>query len=231
MVANRFGRLRIITNTAILTVQLGPTDLLPAGRELPAPASVDMKSFTFGEMPKIVVPGPDRTLYIAKQGTAAQGIFALNPDVGELDASGKVVHPEKLWEVATNDENTTRITLSPDGHFLYALARFTGKKSRFIAINAQTGEDFQLLPRKVNLSGNTVTWVSGMKFDSTAVGRTAPFGFLQRGLGNAVRCFMGGFSSGKGEPIRKNRHVGFRHAIRLSESGLDDRYRSPRVHS
>lgn len=151
MVVDRFGRLRIITSTAILTAQLGPTPgLLPAGRELPA--SVDVKSFTFGEVPKIVVPGPDGTLYIAKQGKVAQGIFALNPDVGELDASGKVVHPEKLWEVATNDENTTKITLSPDGHFLYALARFAGKKSRFIAINAQTGEDFQLLPGKVNAS-------------------------------------------------------------------------------
>jgi hypothetical protein len=151
MVVDRFGRLRIITNTAILTAQLGPApDLSPAGRELPG--SVAVKSFTFGDVPKIVVPGPDGTLYIAKQGTAAQGIFALNPEVGELDASDKVVHPEKLWEVATADENTTKITLSPDGHFLYALARFTGGKSRFIAINAQTGVDFQLLPGKVNAS-------------------------------------------------------------------------------
>lgn len=145
MVVDRFGRLRIITNDAIFTAQLGSGPNLPAGKALPA--SVDKKSFPFGEAPETLVPGPDGTLYIVKQ-----GIFALNPEVGELDTNGKVVHPEKLWEVATNKENA-RITLSPDGRFLYALSEFSGNKSRFIAINAQTGKDVQL-PEKAGFPDN-----------------------------------------------------------------------------
>jgi hypothetical protein len=151
MVVDRFGRLRIITNDAIFTAQLGSGPNLPAGKALPA--SVDKKSFDFGQAPETLIAGPDGTLYIVKQGISAQGIFALNPEVGQLDKNGKVVHPEKLWEVATNDEKTARITLSPDGRFLYALALFSGKKSQFIAINAQTGKDVQL-PEKEHFPDN-----------------------------------------------------------------------------
>jgi hypothetical protein len=167
MLVDGFGRLRIITNDAIFTAQLGSNS--PDGTDLPA--SVDKKSFDFGQVPGTVVSGPDGTLYIVKQ-----SIFALNPDVGELDKNGKLVRPEKLWEVAISDEVSTRITLSPDGHFVYALARFSGMKSRFVAINAQTGNDVQLLPGKVSTSGKAVTWISGMKFDQTAVGQTIPIG-------------------------------------------------------
>jgi hypothetical protein len=167
MLVDGFGRLRIITNSAIFTAQLGSNS--PDGKNLPD--AVDKKSFDFGQVPGAIVVGPDGTLYIVKQ-----SIFALNPDVGALDKNGKVVHPEKLWEVAISDESSTRIALSPDGHFLYALARFSGKKSRFVAINAQTGEDVQLLPGKVNTSGKAVTWISGMNFDQTAVGQTIPIG-------------------------------------------------------
>jgi hypothetical protein len=137
MFVDAFGRLRIITNDAIFTAQLGSNSLDKTN----LPASFDKKAFDFGQVPETVVPGPDGTLYIVKQ-----GIFALNPEVGELDKNGKVVRPEKLWEVAIGDENSTRITLGPDGHFLYVLARFSGNKSRFVAINAQTGKDVQLPP-------------------------------------------------------------------------------------
>ena len=169
MVVDSFGRLRIVTNTAIFTAQLGNSS---NGTDLPA--RIDKKLFDFGQVPKIVVPGPDGTLYIVKR-----GIFALNPEVGELDKNGRVVRPEKLWEVANSDDTSPRITLSPDGHFLYALARFSGKnKSRFVAINAQTGKDVQLLPGKVGTSGKAITWISGMNFDRTAVGQTIPIGSL-----------------------------------------------------
>jgi len=170
LVVDRFGRLRIITNDEILTIDVS------AGLKSSVP--VDHKDFVFNQVPKIVVPGPDGTLYIVKQGKIekgkyALGIFALNPEVGKLE-SGKI-HPEKLWEVETADEES-RITLSPDGRFLYALAHKIASKSRFIAINAQTGKWLPLDPGKVNLSGNEVTWVSGMKFDGKIVGQTILLG-------------------------------------------------------
>ena len=168
MVVDTFGRLRIVTNTAIFTAQLGTSS---NGTALPD--HIDKKPFDFGQAPKTVVPGPDGTLYIVKQ-----GIFALNPEVGALDKNGSVVRPEKLWEVAISDDTSPRITLSPDGHFLYALAKFAGNKSGFVAINAQTGKDVSLLPGKVDTSGKSVTWISGMNFDRTAVGQTIPIGAL-----------------------------------------------------
>ena len=166
MLVDTFGRLRIITNDAIFTAQLRSNS--PGGTGLPD--SVEKTSFDFGQVPETVVPGPDGTLYIVKQ-----GIFALNPRIGELDKSGDVVRPQKLWEVATSDDSA-RITLSPDGHFLYALARFSGKKSQFVAINAQTGKDVQLLPGTVDTLGKTVAWKSGMDFEQTAIGQTVPIG-------------------------------------------------------
>src|SRR5262249_12608187 len=157
MVVDRFGRLRIITNDAIFTAQLGYGPNLPAGKALPA--SVDKISVPFGEAPETVVPGPDGTLYIVKQ-----GIFALNPEVGELDNNGKVVHPEKLWDVAIENPAIAKITLSPDGRFLYALSQFSGNKSQFIGINAQTGKDVQLpdFPDNLNSFRNPVV-VRGLK--------------------------------------------------------------------
>jgi hypothetical protein len=135
MLVDTFGRLRVITNTAIFTAQLGANS--PDKTNLPA--SVGKTIFNFGQVPETVVPGPDGTLYIAKG-----GIYALNPEVVEFAKDGKVLGPEKLWQVSTANDEKTRITLSPDGHFLYALANFAGGKSRFVAINAQTGKDVQL---------------------------------------------------------------------------------------
>jgi hypothetical protein len=169
MVVDSFGRLRIITNNAIFTAQLA----LDPNLVKHLPASLDRKSFTFNELPKTVLPGPDGTLYIVKQ-----GIFALNPQVGELDTEGKVVRPQKLWQVSIHDEEYARITLTPDGRFLYALAQVGDPpRSRFIAINAQTGNDVQLLPGKVNTSGTQVTWASGPEFDSTAKGEKIRIGY------------------------------------------------------
>ena len=53
MVVDRFGRLRIITNDAVLTAQLGLVGNLPA--------SVEESKFAFGAVPDTVVPGPDGT--------------------------------------------------------------------------------------------------------------------------------------------------------------------------
>ena len=112
-------------------------------------------------------------LYIVKQ-----SIFALNPKVGKVGANGKPV-PEKLWDVAIeNPKAADNSTPSPDGRFLYALTRLADKYSGFIAINAQTGKDIQLLAGKVDTSGTIVTWVSGLTFDKAAVieGQRIPIG-------------------------------------------------------
>jgi hypothetical protein len=155
MVVDRFGRLRIITNDAIFSVQLAARENLRGD----LPASIDPpKHFPFGGVPRIVIPGPDGTLYIVKQ-----TIFALNPEVeaGKLE-NGKVVnHLEELWDVGIQEPNSARITLSPDGRYLYALGRFEDAKtkktkSEFIAINAQTGKDVALLPKKVNSSESAI---------------------------------------------------------------------------
>jgi hypothetical protein len=169
MVVDRFGRLRVITNDAILTVTLGRPPNLSPGHQLPD--FVNKTSFPFHQAPTEVVSGPDGTLYIVKS-----SIYALNPSMGRTDNHGNVLDARKLWDVAIENPDKARITLNPDGRFLYALARFGGSKSQFAAINAQTGKDTQLLPGKVNTSGNAVTWVSGMKFDAAAVGQIVPIG-------------------------------------------------------
>ena len=169
MVVDRFGRLRIITNDAVLTFTLGRPPNLEPGHQLPAYETET--SFPFHQAPTAVVPGPDGTLYIVKD-----SIYALNPSMGTTDNHGNVLDPKKLWDVGIENPDKARITLSPDGRFLYALARFKGSESQLVAINAQTGKDTHLLPGTVKTSGKGVTWVSGMKFDAAAVGQMIPIG-------------------------------------------------------
>ncbi len=148
MVIDDFGRLRILTNDAIYTAQLASN--APGKSDLPT--AIDKKPYKFDQAPATVVPGPDGTLYIVKQ-----GIFALNPEVGEQNGEGKVVQPRKLWQVSTSNDQNTRITLSPSGRFLYVLAGFAGNKSRFVAIDAQSGKSIQLVPGKLDASGQSST--------------------------------------------------------------------------
>lgn len=114
MIVDRFGRLRIITQNEIFTCHLG------AGTP-----RLDKTPFPFGSPPAAVVPGPDGSLYVV-----AGTIFALNPDL------------RKLWQVSVDASNSTTITLGPDGRFVYALAKLQSK-SKFLAINAQTGQDVE----------------------------------------------------------------------------------------
>jgi hypothetical protein len=129
MVVNRFGLLRIITGKAIYTFQLKPDQTIPEPRT--------RKDVPSGEV-KAAVEGPDGTLYIA-----SEGLFALNPDLAPLDDAG---HPRKLWWTSFGNaaSSDARITLSPDGRFVYVLAMFSGD-SKFLAINSQTGKDVDLI--------------------------------------------------------------------------------------
>jgi hypothetical protein len=139
MVVDRFGRLRIITGDTIFTCLLNDNNA----------HTVDKKAFAFGSAPDAVVPGPDGTLYIVKN----EGIFALNPEVGTLEA-GRVV-PSKLWQVTSSV--LAKITLSPDARFVYALAGDKDGRSVLLAINAQTGTDVRL-PAALNFPGDLKTF-------------------------------------------------------------------------
>ena len=159
MVIDRYGRLRIITNDAILETTVDPM----------AVTTFTRRDFSFGQVPKMVVPGPDGTLYIVQN-----SIYALNPDAGER--SGNEIKPTKLWDVAIADPDAARITLNPAGTFLYVLGHFAGGKSGFEAINAQTGRSARLTGGTVNTSAKTITWVKGMKFERISVGQSIPLG-------------------------------------------------------
>ena len=55
---------------------------------------------------------------------------------------------------------------------------FAGRKSRFIAVNAQTGKDIALDGGVVNTAGKSVSWVSGMNFERISIGQSIPLGAL-----------------------------------------------------
>jgi hypothetical protein len=135
MVVDRFGRLRIVTADMIYTVPLKADETCPD--------KVLKQRVAFGETPTAVVPGPDGTLYIV-----SKGIFALNPDLGSLvqkDSNNPdLLVPRKLWWTSVESSEPTKITLSPDGSFVYALAKIS-RKNKFLAINAQTGKDVEMV--------------------------------------------------------------------------------------
>jgi hypothetical protein len=123
MIVDRFGRLRIVTQDEIFTCDLG----------VGAPKFAKI-SFPLGSLPTAVVPGPDGSLYVV-----AGTIFALNPDL------------HKLWSVSVDASASTSITLGPDGRFVYALAKLQ-KNSKFLAINAQTGQNVEIAAFPDNLT-------------------------------------------------------------------------------
>jgi hypothetical protein len=115
MIVDRYGRLRIVTQNEIFTCHLAAST-----------PKLDKTPLAFGSPPAAVVPGPDGSLYVV-----AGTIFALNPDL------------HKLWQVSVDASASTMITLGPDGRFVYALAKLQSK-SKFLAINAQTGQDVEI---------------------------------------------------------------------------------------
>lgn len=127
LTVNQFGLVRILTGSAIYTFQLKD--------DQSRPDPVVKRKSIFGEVPGSAFSGPDGTLYVA-----SKGIFAINPDAAPVDASG---NPYKLWWLAADSSATVRLTLSPDGNFLYFLGRI-GENSRFLAINAHTGHSVEL---------------------------------------------------------------------------------------
>lgn len=143
MIVDRYGRLRIVTQNEIFTCHLST----------PTP-KLEKTPFAFGSPPAAVVPGADGSLYVV-----AGTIFALNPDL------------RKLWQLSIDASASTAITLGPDGRFVYALAKLQSK-SKFVAINAQTGQDVEVagFPDYLTELRNPVTvhQASGADFISVA---------------------------------------------------------------
>lgn len=150
MVVDRFGRLRIVTQSRILTCRLDDKE----------PKIIET-AFPFGSAPAAVVPGPDGSLYVVAVSPASKfpSIISLNPDLQEL------------WEVTVDPSASSAITLGPDGRFVYALAK-VGNETKFLAINAQTGQQVEIpkFPSNLNTLRNPVAvhLENGMDFIAVA---------------------------------------------------------------
>lgn len=119
VVANNSGRLAIVGKSVVLVTQLNAADATrpPA---IPAPAPPDVAKLL--NNPSAVMAGPDGSLYVVNE----LSLFALNPDL------------RLMWRAGGGASDKARLTLSPDGRFLYA-TEIRDDKAALLAINAQTG--------------------------------------------------------------------------------------------
>ena len=134
MTVNDSGRLTIVSNKRFIVYQLNTPDAntrppeprCGGARQDPASRLKD-ESVPFVTTPVALLPAPDGSLYVIDD----TDLYALNPDL------------KMLWRTGIGTSKDARMTLGPDGQFIYAtglLPDGNNKKPNLLAINAQTGK-------------------------------------------------------------------------------------------
>lgn len=120
VIVNGSGRLTIVSQTRFIVYQLntaGPPQQL---KDIPAVSGT--------KSPAALLSAPDGSLYVIDE----TDLYALNPDL------------QMLWRTGIGTSAKARMTLSPDGQFVYATGIWPGdggtKTTGMLAINAQTGK-------------------------------------------------------------------------------------------
>lgn len=127
LVVNDSGRLTIVIRNHFIVYQLNATD----PRQPPSDPPKDATNVPGVKAPDALSAAPDGTLYVIDD----TDIYALNPDF------------QMLWRTGIGTSEKARMTLSPDGQFVYAaglLPDGNNKKAKLLAINAQTGTSTEL---------------------------------------------------------------------------------------
>ncbi len=124
VVVNDSGRLTIVNRARFIVYQLNTDD----PRKQPANPLKDVSAVPGVKTPAALLPATDGSLYVIDD----TDLYALNPDL------------QMLWKTGIGTSADARMTLSPDGQFVYATALLPGEKDErkptFLAINAQTGK-------------------------------------------------------------------------------------------
>ncbi|MFZ0751070.1 MAG: hypothetical protein WAM70_17025, partial [Pyrinomonadaceae bacterium] len=140
VVVNDAGRLTISSRNRFIIYQLNAAN----PRQAPL-AHVTDRTVPGVKGPAALLPGADGGLYVIDD----TDLYALNPDL------------QMLWTTGVGTSASARMTLSPDGQYLYAtvfLSDGNNKKPGLLAINAQSGKAPPLLnfPAETKIFHNPV---------------------------------------------------------------------------
>ncbi len=136
VVVNDAGRLTIVSQNRFIIYQL-----YAVNRREPPLSHVTDKTVSGVKAPAALLPGADGSLYVIDD----TDLYALNPNL------------QMLWRIGVGTSASARITLGPDGQYLYAtvfLPDGNNKMPGLLAINAQSGT----APRLLTLPSETKTF-------------------------------------------------------------------------
>ena len=122
VVVNDAGRFTIVSQNRFIVYQLSA-----ATRREPPSSHVTDKTISGVKTPAALLPGADGGLYVIDD----TDLYALNPDL------------QMIWRTGVGTSASARMTLGPDGHYLYAavlLPDGQNKKPGLLTINAQNGK-------------------------------------------------------------------------------------------